>query len=154
MKQKKCFTKIEVIRRIKEAKSYLGNKDRIFIGRAIDVVPVLGYDPLSDDSYWNSKTMDIDYLKMLLAATLPRVKALDFSCSVSAPKSYLAFEERHLEFGLTVPIMFYPFSQKKDTKKYSLLWLGTWHHAPIVVWKEDKWVRFNGEKLPHYIDLL
>lgn len=58
--------------------------------------------------------------------------------------------------GEVIVIIFYPWREKCSTAKVAALWLGTWHHAPLVAWTTSLPAvqDIKVEALPRYIDLI
>lgn len=150
------FTKKETIQRLQEAKGYLGNKERLAFFRTNNVLLPSGYKPDEDESYYAA----------------PKLSEFDIECLINSTKSFVDYNWRNdkrfsagsavnfvgSSFGMgavigeSVAIMFY--SWKKDaTTKVASLWLGTWHHAPIIVWG-SRLDNVRIDFLPSYIDLI
>lgn len=150
------FTKKETIERLQEAKSYLGNKERLAFLRTNNVLLPLGYRPDEDESYYAA----------------PKLSELDIGCLMDSTKSFIDYNWRDDKrfsrgsatdfvnwsfgrgavIGESIAIMFY--SWKSDaTTKVATLWLGTWHHTPIIVWG-SRLDNVRIDFLSNYIDLV
>ena len=156
------FTKKETIERLQAAKSYLGNKERLAFTQTCSIYVPAGYKPDEDESYYAA----------------PKLSQLDIQCLTDETKGYCsaiysdnynwrtdcrfkavnALEFAECEFrkgasiGQSVVIIFYPWKDPDKVSKVAALWLGTWHHAPIIVWSNGSNIKVNS--LPQYIDLI
>lgn len=121
-----------------------------------------GYDPEDDESYYAA----------------PRLSEFDVQCLTDDTKSFLGYDWRAdsrfkmlnaIEFtdwtfgkgaviGQSVVIVFYPWKDRTKTSKVATLWLGTWHHAPLVVWTGGIFAigdsKIRVDFLSKYIDLI
>lgn len=156
------FTRKETIERLQEAKSYLGNKERLAFMRTGSVYIPAGYKPDDDESYYAA----------------PKLSEFDLQCLADETKSFIghnwradnrfrilnAVEFADWEFGRgasigeSVVIVFYPWKDKTKTSKIATLWLGTWHHSPLVAWTGGIFAIGNPkvrvDYLSNYIDLV
>ena len=150
------FTRKETVERLQAAKSYLGNKDRLAFMQTRSIYVPAGYKPSEDESYYAA----------------PRLSAFDIQCLTDDTESYCNYNWRAdsrfkaftaTEFtgsafskgasiGESVVIIFYPWKDESKVSKVATLWLGTWHHAPIVAWSNGSSIKTN--HLPAYIDLI
>lgn len=123
---------------MQEAKSYLGNKERLAFMRTGSVYIPADYKPDDDESYYAA----------------PKLSEFDLQCLADETKSFIghnwrsdsrfrmlnAVEFTDWEFGRgasigeSVVIVFYPWKDRTKTSKIATLWLGTWHHSPLVAW--------------------
>ena len=149
------FTRKETIARLQAAKSYLGDKERLAFMRTKSVYLPEGYKPTEDESFYCA----------------PRLSSLDIQCLTDEAARYCGYNWRandecyagdSIEFtahillnaasiGQVVVIFFYPWVNDKATK-VAALWLGTWHHAPVVAWSDGS--KVSVDFLPQYIDLI
>ncbi len=119
-----------------------------------------GYDPAADESFYSA----------------PKLSALDLECLVDSTRLLIGHNWRvdarfmasnSSEFvdwafgkgasiGESIAIIFYPWKDSVRTAKIATLWLGTWHHAPLVAWASDAGSGSNVkiEPLAEYIDLI
>lgn len=150
------FTRKETIERLQSTKSYLGNKERLAFMQAESIYVPAGYKPNDDESFYAA----------------PRLAQFDIQCLVDNTEAYCnynwrtdrkfnalnAIEFTELKFrkgasiGESVVIVFYPWKDEDKVSKVATLWLGTWHHTPLVAWSDGSGIRT--EFLPEYIDLV
>lgn len=148
------FTKKETIERLQEVKSYLGNKDRLSFCLSGICVPS-GYKPEEDESYYAAPQLENSSFKWLADNTRSfighdwRNDPRFLSGSASKFVDY-SFKDGAV-IGQCVVVVFYSYKDG-GTTKVSSLWLGTWHHAPIVAWANSFEIKVNF--LPKYIDLI
>ena len=129
-----------------------------------------GYEPDKDESYYAA----------------PRLSEFAVQCLVNDTKGFIGHDWRgDIEFkrintvqfvgwcfghgaaiGETVRLVFYSWKRpgcaviaQPKTTKFATLWLGTWHHAPLIAWTggilavgEDP--RIKVDFLPKYTDLI
>lgn len=160
------FTKKETVERLQAAKAYLYNKDRIAFMRPNTVYTPSGYDPESDSSYYNAPRLSTSDMQSLADDALSfvdycwkddyRFKRMNASDFVNECYG------RGAVIGETVNLIFYAW-KRPDFKiieqpvatKFATLWLGTWHHAPILAWTtRNPIVKPNVNFLPKYSDLI
>jgi hypothetical protein len=150
------FTRKETVARLQATKSYLGNKERLAFTQTFSIYIPAGYKPGEDESYYAA----------------PKLSAFDIQCLTYDTESYCNYDWRadsrfraftateFTEFafnkgasiGESVVIIFYPWKDESRVSKVATLWLGTWHHAPIVVWSDGSSIKTDS--LPEYIDLI
>lgn len=117
-----------------------------------------GYDPEADESFYAA----------------PKLSTFDVECLCDSTKSFVGHnwkvDSRFMasnacEFvdwafgkgasiGETIVIIFYPWKEKVKTAKVSTLWLGTWHHAPLIAWTGGDPSVIKVDFLSEYIDLI
>lgn len=122
-----------------------------------------GYEPDKDESYYAA----------------PKLSEFAIQCLTDDTKGFLGHNWRAdnrfrmlnaMEFvdwefhggasiGESVVIVFYPWKDKTKTSKVVTLWLGTWHHAPLVAWTggilaAGKDPKIKVDFLPKYTDLI
>jgi len=158
----KQFTRKETIERLQEAKSYLGNKERLAFMRMNSVYLPSGYDPLLHESYFQA----------------PKLSEFDVQCLIDSTKSLIGHDwkidarfiasnaaefvdwsfDKGAVIGEAIAIIFYPWREKVKTAKIATLWLGTWHHTPLVAWSGGILAigdpKVKVDFLPKYIDLV
>jgi len=150
------FTRKETIARLQAAKSYLGNKERLAFMQTLSISVPPGYRPEDDESCYAA----------------PKLSSFDVQCLVDWTEAHSNYNWRNdarfkalnaVEFtelkfrkgasiGESVVIIFYPWKDEERVSKVATLWLGTWHHAPLVAWSDGSEVKT--EFLPEYIDLI
>lgn len=150
------FTRKETVARLQATKSYLGNKERLAFMQTCSIYVPTGYKPTEDESYYAA----------------PKLSEFDIRCLTDDTESYCNYDWRAdnrfmafnaIEFtesafnrgasiGESVVIIFYPWKDESKVSKVATLWLGTWHHAPIVVWSNGSSIKTDS--LPEYIDLI
>jgi hypothetical protein len=159
------FTRKETVDRLQEVKNFLGNKERLaFRATKLQILPA-GYDASSDDSYFSAPKLEDFYVQSLKEqiSTLTsnqwftnqsfrKLNAIDFVCWDLAGQAPI---------GTVVDIAFYKWERNGDeyltevpATKFASIWLGTWHHAPVVVWRSAASLAFRVETLPAYSDLI
>lgn len=157
------FTRKETIERLKAAKDYLSNKERAsFVkGRTLELPP--GYDSTLDESYYcaprlNAKQRHRLYLHTLELTDLRSINGTQFF--VGSVSHFVSCEfDLGAPIGATIDIAYYSWSNL-EVHKLATLWLGTWHHAPLLVWAKvgelgdstAPTVKFS--PLPKYMDLI
>jgi hypothetical protein len=150
------FTKKETIVRLQATKNYLGDRERLAFAQTYSIYIPAGYKPNEDESYYAA----------------PKLSAFDIQCLTDDTESccnynwkadsrFRAFTateftesafSKGASIGESVVIIFYPWKDESKVSKVATLWLGTWHHAPIVVWSDGSSIKT--EFLPQYIDLI
>lgn len=163
------FTRKETIERLQELKRYLGNKERLAFACLDKKIIPEGYRPDDDRSCYNAPRLSDLSIKSLKSdaeavflrgwkfeKTFQRLNAFDFVSQ---------FFGKGAAIGEAVAVIFYPWKQENscssgedvEASKFAVLWLGTWHHAPIVAWlsaisgsEPEAKVDF----LPKYTDLI
>jgi hypothetical protein len=160
------FTQREMRRRLKDAKDFLANKERVrFICSAAQIC-VPGYDPESIDAFLCKAGVDLEILRSYLVTAQSRYKMIVSDNvqlnSESSPTNYVKRDGQPTTVGIVVPILFYPFTSL-DITRYAVCWIGTWHHAPVIAWTADSVAKTGSEikeppimcqKLPAHSDLL
>jgi hypothetical protein len=159
------FTRKETVERLQEVKSFLGNKERLAFRAAKVCLLPDGYDAHSDESYFTAPRLEACHGKYLseriLAVTagtwftdlsFRKLNAIDFVCWDLAGQASI---------GAVVDIAFYKWERVDDdyvnevpATKLASVWLGTWHHSPIVAWRQAKSPAIKLESLPKYSDLI
>jgi hypothetical protein len=159
------FTRKETVERLQEVKSLLGNKERLAFRAAKTKFVPEGYDPDSDESYFSAPRLEDERIKFLnerilvLTSTgwlkdlsFKKLNAVDFVCWDLAGQASI---------GSVVDIAFYKWERDGDeyltdlpATKFASVWLGTWHHAPLVAWRQAKSPAIKVEPLPKYSDLI
>lgn len=163
------LTKAETIERTRDAKSYLGNKERIAIRRTGQIYLPSDYNPDSDESYYAAPRLSNSQLDQISQQTVSLVttdwsdlKTTKFIRTAVVDFVRLSFQTG-AAIGETVEIVFYPWKDRDTASKlvatkFATLWLGTWHHAPMVAWTAG--ILMVGEInvkvnfLPKYSDLI
>jgi len=159
------FTRKETVDRLQETKSFLGNKERLaFRATKLQLLPA-DYDADSDESYFSAPRLEDFHLQSLreritcLVSTqwftdfsFRKLNAVDFVCWDLAGQAPV---------GTVVDIAFYKWERNGDdylndvpATKFASVWLGTWHHAPIVAWRRANSTVIKFESLPKYSDLI
>ena len=156
------FTRIETIHRLKEAKDYLSNKERAaFLPGTVYLPP--GYYALSDENYYAAPRLDLQQ-KQNLQSYVSLLGRIDWSLNGTffvGSVSQFVDSRFHLgaPVGTTVDIVYYSWSNL-EARKFAALWLGTWHHSPLLVWVKARKPEDQAEPvvkfdfLPKYIDLI
>lgn len=159
------LTRVETISRLQEVKSYLGDKERLAFrdGGLIVRLPET-YNPDDDESYYRAPKLSPVSMELLKT----RLEGI----SIGSWVGDIRFKKTNVhEFinsyicggayiGSTVDIAFYRwrrFSQgldQFDTTKLAVVWLGTWHHCPIVFWRSIGESKVRIDYLPKYLDLV
>jgi hypothetical protein len=157
------FTRKETIERLKAAKDYLSSKERASFarGRILELPP--GYDSTLDESYYCAPRLNLEqqrklYLHTVELADLRSINATQFF--VGSVSHFVSCEfDLGAPIGTTIDIAYYSWSNL-EVHKLATLWLGTWHHTPLLVWiKASKPVDSTGptvkfSPLPKYMDLI
>lgn len=159
------FTRKETVERLQEVKSYIGNKERLaFRFAKLQWLPD-GYLPDDDESYYSAPKLEPERLMLLgkratiLTAkhwnddrSFRKLNAIDFVCWELGGQASI---------GLVIDIGFYSYKRhdqpdKEDETgtKFASVWLGTWHHAPILAWRQAKSSSATIDSLPKYSDLI
>jgi hypothetical protein len=156
------FTKKETIERLQAAKSYLGNKERLAFTQTCSIYVPAGYKPDEDESYYAApklSQLDIQCLTDETKGYCSAVYSDNYNwrtdCrfkAVNAPEFAECEFRKGASIGQSVVVIFYPWKDASKVSKVATLWLGTWHHAPIVVWSSGSSIKVN--PLPQYIDLI
>lgn len=156
------FTRIETIHRLKEAKDYLSSKERAAFLPGIVYLPPRYFAPL-DENYYSGPRLEPEQRQDMQSHTL-QLSGMDWSLSgpffVGSVGQFVD-SRFHLgtPVGTTVDIVYYSWSNL-EARKFATLWLGTWHHAPLLVWIQAKKPNVSTEPavkfdfLPKYIDLI
>ena len=159
------FTRKETVERLQEVKSFLGNKERLAFRAAKVCLLPEGYDPHSDESYFSAPRLQTQHTKFISERALTvtadswftdlsfrKLNAVDFVCWDLAGQASI---------GAVVDIAFYKWERVDDdyidevpATKLASVWLGTWHHSPIVAWRQAKSPAIKLESLPKYSDLI
>jgi hypothetical protein len=150
------FTRKETVERLQATKSYLGNKERLAFMRTQNIYVPAGYRPKDDESYYAA----------------PKLSAFDVQCLTDSAEMYWDYNWKaddrfkavdSTEFtgeslgngasiGVSIVVIFYPWKDESKVSKVAALWLGTWHHAPVVICNDGSSIKT--EFLPQYIDLI
>lgn len=156
------FTRKETVERLKEAKDYLANKERAAFVKGTVYLPPRYYSTL-DESYFCSYRLDSGQQRGLHDNTLKLVTVTSLAGTNFFAGSVAQFVDSTFELGapigMTFDIAYYAWSNL-EVRKLATLWLGTWHHAPLLVWAKapkagdqtQPVVKFN--PLPKYMDLI
>jgi hypothetical protein len=158
------LTKKETIERLQEAKNYLGNKERIAYMRPSEVHTPDRYDPELIDSCYSAPKLHKLALRRMTSDTLLLVDYNwpdDVRFKRVHAAQFVAWCFGHgAVIGETVSLVFYSWKKpdcsviaQPRATKFATLWLGTWHHAPILVWT-DKTRSVKVDSLPKYSDLI
>jgi hypothetical protein len=168
------FTRKEAIERIKEAKSYLCNKERVafrtVFTKPSEILLPRGYDPRLDESYYNAPPLSdqsTDLLKSRASATpglteQDVIQCLSKNFYQGSTSDFVDATLKRALCGSVIELVFYtwvrhdfrPYVQPVVTR-FACLWLGTWHHCPIIAWTVMQYHNpVNVEHLPKYIDLI
>lgn len=158
------LTKRETVKRLQAAKEYLYNKDRIAYMRTNVVCTPNNYNPECDSSYYAAPKLSAIDMRRLADDTLSLVDYgwpddARFKRTNAAQFVGWCFGSGAV-IGETVQLVFYVWKRLDCTAissltatKFATLWLGTWHHAPILAWTaKDLNVKVNS--LPKYSDLI
>ena len=160
------FTRIETIHRLKEAKDYLSNKERAAFLPGTVYLPPRYYAPL-DENYYAAPRLDLQQKQDMQSHTL-QLSGMDWGFRLLfggtffvGSVSQFVDSRFHLgaPVGTTVDIVYYSWSNL-EARKFATLWLGTWHHSPLLVWTKAKKPEDQAEPvvkfdfLPKYIDLI
>lgn len=156
------FTRKETVARLQATKSYLGNKERLAFMQTCSIYIPAGYKPDEDESYYAAPKLSQFDIQCLTDETEGCYSAIynnDCNWRVDGRfKAVNALEFAECEFrkgafiGQSVVIIFYPWKDESKVSKVATLWLGTWHHAPIVAWSNGSSIKVD--PLPEYIDLI
>ena len=159
------FTRKETVERLQEVKSYIGNKERLAFRYAkLQWLPE-GYLPDDDESYYSAPRLEHERIQLLgeratvLTAknwnadrSFRRLPAVDFVCWDLGGQASI---------GLVIDIGFYSYRRHdkvvdddEKVTKFASVWLGTWHHAPLLAWRKAKPATINFDSLPKYSDLI
>ena len=157
------FTRKETIERLKAAKDYLSNKERAsFVkGRTLELPP--GYDPNLDESYYCAPRLSLEQQHKLYLHTAKFIGSDSINISqffVGSVSHFIACEfDLGAPIGATIDIAYYSWSNL-EVRRLATLWLGTWHHTPLIAWAKvgklgdstEPAIRFD--YLPKYMDLI
>ena len=154
------FTLREMHGRLRAAKSFLAANDRVRYVRSDSSICVPNYDPESIDAFLCKSGVDTDILSSFVL-DLPRIcSSVEDSvvCSEPDPISFTENPRQPRKIGLVVPMLFYE-RPASVIRLYAALWLGTWHHAPVIAWGNAALLKKGSatimcQKLPAYSDLL
>lgn len=147
----KTFTLMEARERVKSVKQYLGNKERVqfLFPEKFTFLSIPGYDPLDEYNFVKSTSITRE---MLVTHICSNWKALDGEFrNVSVfgyPKLCPQLQSVLCVFGMK----FHLFKSTKVTKS-AVICLGSRHHAPTVLWREESTRRVIFDKIPAYSDL-
>lgn len=153
------FTKVETAARLGEAKSFLGNKERLaFLRTGFRYLPMYYY-PEKFESFYSSPRLSQYSVESMIAEVKdlmdhPWMRESRFRTGTAASFVDLEFH-KGAAIGETVAIVFYPYGPApidEKPQKAAMLWLGTWHHAPLVAWSANG--RASSTFLPKYVDLI
>lgn len=156
MSQRNPFrlTKKEVIERLDATKKFLYNRERVSYFSSSVVIPVPNYDPEDDSSFYSAESMNsgelLDVLNHMISA-YPDVVDVPFTFNEKG--KFVNSRDHITMIGSTVGLLFYPYSSSLITK-HCALWIGTWHHSPIVYWRASDTKKIRCEKIPQYADLI
>lgn len=158
------LTKKETVERLQAAKNYLYNKDRIAYLRTNVVYTPSNYNPECDSSYYAAPRLAVADMHKLADDALSLV---DYNWRDDArfkranATQFVGWCFGHgAVIGETVQLVFYAWKRpdcaviaQPRATKFATLWLGTWHHAPVIAWTaKDLNVKVNF--LPQYSDLI
>lgn len=157
------FTRKETVERLQDVKSYIGNKERLaFRFSKLQWLPD-GYLPGHDESYYAAPKLEAERIQLLrdrvtiLTAdhwnddrSFRKLPAVDFVCWDLGGQASI---------GLVIDIGFYSYvrhdkPEDETGTKFASVWLGTWHHAPILAWRHAKSPSITVDSLPKYSDLI
>jgi hypothetical protein len=154
------LTRNETIERLQAAKSYLGNKDRLAFMRTGSIYLPCNYRPEDEQSWYSAPRLSELELCSLSECTMTFAghnwKADSrFMASNAIEFTDWAFR-KGASIGEAIVIIFYPWKEKRKTAKTATLWLGTWHHAPLIAWIGGMVADQNVtvDALPKYLDLI
>ena len=159
------FTRKETVERLQDVKSYIGNKERLAFRFSKLLWLPNGYLPGHDESYYAAPKLEADRIKLLRdRGTIPTVEhgnddrsfkklpAVDFVCWDLGG---------YASIGSVIDIGFYSWKKPDCNEiheavgtKFASVWLGTWHHAPILAWRLAKSPAITVDSLPKYSDLI
>lgn len=151
------FTRNELVERLKAAKEYIGNKERIAYLLFNHKILIDDYDPTDDDSFFRRTNLDTSWMTKHVEEMFGKYQTVaDLPRHFSGP-TYCVANQPHLrEICSVVPIAMFPYKGLRITK-CGVLWVGTWHYAPVLAWKSTSIVSdrpITIEKLPAYSDLI
>lgn len=169
------FTRKETVDRIQEVKHFLGNKERIafrpVLTKAREIMLPPGYDSRLDESYYNAPPLSSESISFLEDRVRTGLGIAEADVILSLGKNF--YQGGASQFvdavvkkalcGAVVELVFYswvrhdfrPYTQP-SVNKFVCLWLGTWHHCPIIAWSNGIGpnTSVKTEHLPKYIDLI
>jgi len=159
------FTRKETVERLQEVKSFLGNKERLAFRAAKTKFLPEGYDPESDESYYAAPQLEDHYVKFLSERVLTLVSAnwfTDLSFRKLSTVDFVCWDlAGHASTGSVIDIAFYPWKRDDNSDtlvatatKFASIWLGTWHHAPVIAWRQAGSAAIKVESPPKYSDLI
>lgn len=159
------FTRKETVDRLQAVKTLIANKERLAYRAAkVRLLPE-GYKPEADESYYAAPKLEDYHVQFLTERAIciasgdwfrdlsfRKLNAVDFVCWDLAGQASI---------GNVVDIVFYPWERNGDNyinevpaTKLASVWLGTWHHSPIIAWRTAKSPAVKVETLPAYSDLI
>lgn len=159
------FTRKETVERLQDVKSYIGNKERLaFRYSKLQWLPE-GYLPDDDESYYSAPKLESERIQLLgdrvitLTAkhwnddrSFKKLPAVDFVCWDLGGQASI---------GLVIDIGFYSWKKPDCSEiheavatRLACVWLGTWHHAPLLAWRKAESASINFDSLPKYSDLI
>ena len=161
------FTRKESVDRLQSVKGLLGNKERLaYRASALTVLPD-HYDPLDDKSYYSAPLFPETGCQLLASRLLSltpdrwldvkcvnsglrfrRLPAVDFVCWDLGGRTPI---------GAIIDLAFYSWKEDSDlprASKFASVWLGTWHHCPLVAWRSSNGEHAKFDYLPEFFDLL
>lgn len=148
------FTKREAIARLQAAKSLLAIRERVAFGRTGCTLGILGYDPEAEESFYKAPPLGEGAISWLGDCALAAEDAGRWeSPSSASPASQFVGSNFYgrVPIGEVVKLLFFAWGKSSATKA-AALWLGTWHHAPIVACCNAG--KLTVQSLPAYSDLI
>lgn len=153
------LTNKELNERLKSAKDYIANKERVKFIHSVSFIDLLEYNPNDVSAFLCKEKLNLKLLEEELLTVIriyPSLYALDSPLgdrSSPDPFTYSKDKEQSKNIGLLVPMLFYPYASGVITK-HAICWVGTWHHAPCIAWCARNTFQIKSERLPSYSDLL
>lgn len=145
------FTLMEARERVKSIKKYLSNKERVqfLLPEKFTYLSIPEYDPFDEYNFVSTKEITKE---MLVAHIRRNRKAFEGEFEnipvCDYPKMCPELQKVLCVFGMK----FHSFKSEKITKSV-VVCMGSRHHAPRVLWREESTKRVIFDKIPAYLDL-
>jgi hypothetical protein len=145
------FTLYEARQRVKAVKEFLSNKERVsfLFSEELTHLYVPGYDPFDEYCFVSTTSISRELLvnhirfnKDKFKGEFRNVPAFDY------PKMRPQLLKVLCVFGMK----FFTFNGERFTKS-AVVCMGSRHHAPRVLWREESTKRVIFDKIPAYLDL-
>lgn len=166
------FTRKETTERIQEAKVFACGRERAALRLSFPYSIVFlptEYDPRLEESYYGAPPLSDQWRNMLSKRIAEAEWSLqtdsDFEkTDVSA--FVKSFPDRRAPVGCAVDLLFYRWvrhdlreNAEDSPTRFATLWLGTWHHCPLLFWRKSDVTIGNQalvkvDRLPRYLDLI